>query len=107
MNTGQQLAIAVGLISAASALGVSDVLAGDVVCKLKSTTNYADTTIACYSDAGCARAAKLGGEPIRDFDQESAPFALARGKISAIVSASEAMTAKSKDVGALCAEVGN
>lgn len=107
MNISQPLAISVGLMLSASGLGESYAIAGDLVCKLKSTKNYADTTIACYSDAGCVWAAKLGGEPIRDFDQASAPFALTRGKISVIVSGSEAMIAKSKEVGAVCAEAGD
>ena len=51
-----------------------------------------DTTVACYSDAGCALAETLGAEPIRDYDVGSAPFALARGKISAIIAGPTYMT---------------
>lgn len=96
--------VVAGLLLGTSTLLGTGALAGDFVCKLKPTKNYADTTIACYSDAGCARAANLGGEPIRDFDQESAPFALARGKISAIISDSEAMIAAAEKAGANCAK---
>jgi len=35
-----------------------------------------------YSDAGCRFAASLGAEPVRNFSPSSAPFALARGKIT-------------------------
>lgn len=60
------------------------------------------STIACYTDAGCKFATSLGGEPIRDFDPASAPFALARGKIGAIVTSSTALIDKTKEVGGTC-----
>jgi hypothetical protein len=61
-----------------------------------------DTTVACYSDKGCALAASLSAEPIRDYDVESAPFALARGKISAIVTAAPDVIKIAEKNGAVC-----
>lgn len=60
------------------------------------------TTVACYSDAGCAIAQAFGAEPIRDYDLESAPFALARGKISAIVTSDADVIRIAKTNGAIC-----
>jgi hypothetical protein len=45
-------------------------------------------SVACYSDAGCRFAASLGAEPVRNFSPSSAPFALARGKITGIITSS-------------------
>ena len=61
-----------------------------------------DTTVACYSDAGCALAETLGAEPIRDYDVGSAPFALARGKISAIIATSKDLIKTAQANGAKC-----
>ena len=60
------------------------------------------STIACYTDDGCKFATSLGGELIRDFDPASAPFALARGKIGAIVTSSTDLIDKTKNVGGTC-----
>lgn len=59
-------------------------------------------TIACYSDEDCRYAVALGGEPIRDFDPASAPFALARGKISAIVTSSPKLIDETEKAGGAC-----
>lgn len=59
-------------------------------------------TIACYSDNDCKHAVALGGEPIRDFDPSSAPFALARGKISAIVTSSPELIEQTEKAGGSC-----
>ena len=85
--------------------GIEPVQAGpdEVVCinpKLKDPIQ--GSTIACYTDAGCKFAASLGGEPIRDFDPASAPFALARGKIGAIVTTSTELIDKIRKVGGTC-----
>ncbi len=64
-----------------------------------------DTTVACYSDAGCALAETLGAEPIRDYDVGSAPFALARGKISAIIATSKDLIKTAQANGAKCQPV--
>lgn len=61
-----------------------------------------DTTVACYSDTGCALAESLGAEPIRDYDAGSAPFALARGKISAIVTTDANLIRVAEKNGAIC-----
>jgi hypothetical protein len=50
--------------------------------------SYQDLAIACYSDAGCKYVEKIGGEPLRDYDRESVPFALGREKIEGIVTSS-------------------
>ncbi|MFT3730917.1 MAG: hypothetical protein QM780_05735 [Hyphomicrobium sp.] len=61
-----------------------------------------DTTVACYSDAGCKVAESFGAEPIRDYDAESAPFALARGKISAIITTAKDVIKIAEANGAEC-----
>lgn len=61
-----------------------------------------DSTVACYSDEGCAVAESFGAEGIRDYDVQSAPFALARGKISAIVTAAPDLIKIAKANGAVC-----
>ncbi len=58
------------------------------VCIHAVQASYSGETIACYSDAGCLVAETMGGDPVRDYDEASAPFALARGKIAAIVTSS-------------------
>ena len=59
-------------------------------------------SVACYSDAGCKFAGSLGAEPVRGYDQSSAPFALARGKITGIVTSSAGLIAQIKKVGGAC-----
>ena len=59
-------------------------------------------SVACYSDAGCKFAGSLGAEPVRGYDQSSAPFALARGKITGIVTSSVGLIAQIKKVGGAC-----
>ena len=58
--------------------------------------------VACYSDAGCRFAGSRGAEPVRGYDQSSAPFALARGKITGIVTSSAGLIAQIKKVGGAC-----
>ena len=59
-------------------------------------------SVACYSDAGCRFAGSFGAEPVRGYDQGSAPFALARGKITGIVTSSAGLIAQIKKVGGAC-----
>jgi hypothetical protein len=53
-------------------------------------------SVACYSDAGCRFAASLGAEPVRNFSPGSAPFALARGKITGIITSSSGLITQIK-----------
>ena len=76
------------------------------VCVKGKQATYAGETIACYSDAGCQHAASMGGEPIRDYDVGSAPYALARGKIAAIVTSSPGLAKKVRELGGTCAPAG-
>jgi hypothetical protein len=62
-------------------------------------------SVACYSDAGCRFAASLGAEPVRDFSPSSAPFALARGKITGIITSSSGLITQIKKVGGSCRRV--
>jgi hypothetical protein len=62
-------------------------------------------SVACYSDAGCRFAAALGADPVRDYDVESAPYALARGKITAIIASSPGLIGKVKQVGGKCRSI--
>jgi hypothetical protein len=59
-------------------------------------------TVACYSDAGCRFAASLGAEPVRGFSPSSAPFALARGKITGVVTSSSGLITQIRKAGGSC-----
>ena len=59
-------------------------------------------SVACYSDDGCRLAASLGGDPVRDYDEDSAPFALARGKITGIVTSSTPLMQRIRKAGGSC-----
>jgi hypothetical protein len=41
-------------------------------------------------------------DPVRDFDPSSAPFALARGKITGIITSSSGLIAEIRKVGGSC-----
>jgi hypothetical protein len=62
-------------------------------------------SVACYSDAGCRFAATLGADPVRGYDPSSAPFALARGKITGIITSSSGLIARISKVGGSCREL--
>jgi hypothetical protein len=62
-------------------------------------------SVACYSDAGCRFAASLGAEPVRNFSPSSAPFALARGKITGIITSSSGLITQIKKVGGSCRRI--
>ncbi len=82
--------------------------AGETICtNPKDDPPGPDTTVACYSDASCALAESLGAEPIRDYDVGSAPFALARGKISAIIATSKDLIKTAQANGAKCQPANN
>jgi len=59
-------------------------------------------SVACYSDTGCRFAATLGADPVRGYGPSSAPFALARGKITGIVTSSSGLIAEIRKVGGSC-----
>src|SRR5262245_4161120 len=58
-------------------------------------------SVACYCDAGRRFAASLGAEPVRSFSPGSAPFALARGKITGIITSSSGLITQIKKSGRL------
>jgi hypothetical protein len=95
--------LATGLLVAV-ALVSSDVTAakGEQFCIHGGQNPVKGDTVACYSDAGCRFAASLGAEPVRDFDPSSAPFALARGKITGIVTASPSLITQVRKTGGSC-----
>lgn len=71
-------------------------------CTIGEQDTVKDDTIACYSDAGCKFAASLGADPVRDYDEASAPYALARGKIAGVVTSSPQLIAKIKGLKGKC-----
>jgi Asp/Glu/hydantoin racemase len=62
-------------------------------------------SVACYSDAGCRFAASLGAEPVRNFSPSSAPFALARGKITGVITSSSGLITQIEKVGGSCRRI--
>lgn len=102
MNCRNLLLIASLVLASATANAEPSSASANVVCKMKDTTSFENDTIACYDSAGCSTANELGGEPVEDYDIKSAPFALARGKIGAIVTSSPELIAAAKKVGAEC-----
>ncbi len=98
------IALRVLICSTALLAGAGGALAGAVehVCITATQASYDGETIACYSDAGCRHAERMGGEPVRDYDETSAPFALARGKIAAIVTSSARLMNSIAKAGGRC-----
>lgn len=86
-------------------VAVTSAASAEHVCITAAQASYAGETIACYSEAGCAHAQKMGGDAVRDYDVASAPFALARGKIAAIVTSSEQLIKNVTKAGGNCAPV--
>jgi hypothetical protein len=78
---------------------------GEQFCTYRGKNPEPGDSVACYSDAGCRFAVTLGAEPVRDYDVESAPFALARGKITAIITSSPSLIGKIKQVGGSCRSI--
>jgi hypothetical protein len=54
---------------------------------------------------GPENAASLGAEPVRNFSPSSAPFALARGKITGIITSSSGLITQVKKVGGSCRRI--
>lgn len=73
----------------------------EMLCSHGETIAKGDS-VACYSDEGCRLATSLGGDPVRDYDQGSAPFALARGRITGIVTSSDGLMKSIKKQGGAC-----
>lgn len=94
----KSLAFVLALIASRPALGADQ----SMCINTKQGHPVKGDTIACYSDDDCKYAVALGGEPIRDFDPASAPFALARGKIAAIVTSSPELIEKTEKAGGSC-----
>jgi hypothetical protein len=88
----------------ASALASSGLTAanGEQFCTHGGQNPQQGDSVACYSDAGCRFAAALGADPVRNFDPSSAPFALARGKITGIITSSSGLIAEIRKVGGSC-----
>jgi hypothetical protein len=74
----------------------------EYVCIKGQVNSFTGETIACYTDRGCALATKMGGEAIRDYDAKSAPYALARGKIAAVITFSPALVRHVRNTGGTC-----
>ena len=98
--------IALMSLSAISFTSNAAAASGEYYCTFGKGEIANGDTAACYSDDGCAYVVKLGADPIRDFDQASAPYALARGKIVAIVTRFPALIQKVKSLGGACRNVG-
>ena len=93
---------AAALLVAATLSGPAATAAdGELLCTHGSSPEKGDS-VACYSDAGCRYAASLGADPVRGYATDSAPFALARGKITGIVTASSGLITQIKKVGGSC-----
>ena len=89
----------------AGALASSGVTAaiGEQFCTHGGVDPQKGDSVACYSDAGCRFAASL--EPVRNFSPSSAPFALARGKITGIITSSSGLITQIKTVGGSCRRI--
>lgn len=92
-------ALLVGVTLASSAVTAAN---REQVCTHGGQNPVKGDTVACYSDAGCRFAASLGAEPVRDFSPSSAPFALARGKITGIVTSSSGLITQIRKAGGSC-----
>ena len=88
----------------AGALEGSGVIAanGEQFCTHGGQNPQQGDSVACYSDAGCRFATTLGADPVRGYDPSSAPFALARGKITGIITSSSGLIAEIRRVGGSC-----
>lgn len=95
---GTSLAISAAVLPAAAA-------APEKLCLKTHTATLKDLTIACYSDTGCNYVTTLGGDPVRDYDVASVPFALGREKIEGIVTSSDAIMKKIAGYGYTCKPV--
>jgi hypothetical protein len=91
---------AAGLALPAQAAGA------EFFCAKPETKSWDDnTTVACYSDAGCAYAAQLGAYVARDYDLKSVVAALGREKIEGVVTSSTPITTAIKRFGYVCEQL--
>jgi hypothetical protein len=97
-------ATALFLAGALSSSGVTAAI-GEQFCTHGGQAPQKGDSVACYSDAGCRFAASLGAEPVRNFSPSSAPFALARGKITGIITSSSGLITQIKKVGGSCRRI--
>lgn len=104
--SASRTAIALMALSALSFTSNAAAASGEYYCTFGKGKIMNGDTAACYSDDGCAYIVKLGADPILDFDQASAPYALARGKIVAIVAPFPALVQKVKRLGGACRIIG-
>ena len=74
----------------------------EYLCVKDHGKSYKDLVMACYSDNGCKYIESIGGEPIRDYDRVSVPYALGRGKIEGIVTSSAEIMKKIRGFGYKC-----
>ena len=77
----------------------------EMVCITAKQASYVGESIACYSDTGCSQAEAMGGDAILNYDVQSAPYALARGKIAAIITTSPQLIEKIRTVGGKCTKL--
>ena len=92
-------ALLVAVTLASSAVTAAN---GEQLCTHGRQNPAKGDTVACYSEAGCRFAASLGAEPVRDFSRSSAPFALARGKITGVVTSSAGLITQIRKAGGSC-----
>ena len=97
-------ATALFLAGALASSGVTAAI-GEQFCTHGGQDPQKGDSVACYSDAGCRFAASLGAEPVRNFSPSSAPFALARGKITGIITSSSGLITQIKKVGGSCRKI--
>jgi hypothetical protein len=87
--------LAVGLVALAvtiASVAASAAEAGtEQLCVKSHSEPMQGLAIACYSNEGCAWVEGAGGDPVRDYDVKSVPYALGRGKIEGIVTADQAI----------------
>ena len=96
-----RLAAAVFLTGALASSG-APAANGEQFCTHGGQNPQQGDSVACYSDTGCRFAATLGADAVRDYDPSSAPFALARGKITGIITSSSGLIAEIRKVGGSC-----
>src|SRR5262249_29021528 len=97
-------ATALFLAGARASSGVAAAI-GEQFCTHGGQDPQKGDSVACYSDAGGRFAASLGAEPVRNFSPSSAPFALARGKITGIITSSSGLITQIKKVDGSCRRI--
>jgi Asp/Glu/hydantoin racemase len=92
-------------LAAALASSAATAAVGEQFCTHGGQRPQMGDSVACYSDAGCRFAASLGAEPVRNFSPSSAPFALACGKITGVITSSSGLITQIKRVGGSCRRI--